>query len=72
MGSCFSLGWWLTQRKDVFYGLTVVWALVAVGVEQANEGVLAKVSWAAAGLLLIAVLRCWSGGRFKAFYAFKG
>lgn len=52
------VGIWLTLRQDGIYGLTVVWALVAVGVEQAAHPVIQYSAWAGAALIgVVAVSR---------------
>ncbi len=62
------IGLYLTNRQDVFYGLTVAWALVAVGIEQADAALIQYVAWGGAVLLIVfAALRLF--GPRVAFYA---
>ena len=66
-----SLGAYLLVRKDVVYGLTVAWALVAVAVEQQDAAVLFWGGLAGAVVLGgLAVMR--RGGGKGLFYAVVG
>lgn len=51
-----ALGSFLTRRRDFFYGLTVAWALVAVGIEQGDAALIKYTAWTGAGALLFLVL----------------
>lgn len=54
----FGLGTYLTVNADAFYGLTVAWALVAVGVEQWPVGIISYPAFAGAvALVVLAVMR---------------
>jgi hypothetical protein len=48
------VGSWLTLHRDGFYGFTVTWALIAVGVEQADQPLIQYTAWA--GAVLIALM----------------
>lgn len=50
------IGSYLTQSRDLVYGATVAWALVAVGVEQADAALLQYTAWGGAAILLVQLL----------------
>lgn len=52
----FLIGSYLVRARDAVYGATVAWALVAVGVEQADAALLAYTAWGGAALLLLQLL----------------
>ncbi len=47
---------YLVRQRDSVYGLTVVWALIAVGVEQADAQWLQYTAWGAALLIVVLVV----------------
>ena len=64
------LGLYLTtSAQDGPYGLTVAWALVAVGVEQGDVGLLRAVAWGGAAVVAVAALWYWVGQPRRGFYA---
>lgn len=48
------IGTWLTLKNDGVYGLTVAWALTAIGVEQAGYPMVQYTAWG--GAILVALL----------------
>lgn len=50
------IGSYLIQSRDWVYGATVAWALVAVGVEQADAALLQYTAWGGALILLLQIL----------------
>ena len=64
----FGIGRQFQRYADNVYGLTVAWALVGLGVEQAAFPVLRYLAWAAAATLLVDALLRVSRGRYG-FYA---
>ena len=62
------IGRWLISKEDVFYGLTVIWALIAVGVKQPDPPGLRWITWGAAATLGILILARILGKQ-KLFYA---
>jgi len=66
-----AIGRQVQVHADNVYGLTVCWALVAVGIEQANIPMLRYLAWASAGILLVNALMRISRGKYG-FYATPG
>ena len=50
------IGWRFISIADSVYGLTVAWALVAIGVEQAGTPLLRYIAWAGAAVLVLVAL----------------
>lgn len=66
-----AIGRQFEAHADNVYGLTVAWALIGLGVEQAGFPVLRYLSWAAAAVLIVnALLRAGRG--HYGFYATPG
>lgn len=59
---------YLTLVKDVVYGATVCWALVAVGVNQVSYPLIQYIAWSAAATTAIVILVVLIGSRTP-FYA---
>ncbi|MEM6395544.1 MAG: hypothetical protein AAF741_04295 [Bacteroidota bacterium] len=62
IGALFLIGRFLIHNRDIIYGLTVAWALVAVGVEQSAVRSLQYLAWGGAiALIALILIRASSG-----------
>ncbi|MEM7574003.1 MAG: hypothetical protein AAF433_13935 [Bacteroidota bacterium] len=64
----FFIARWLISKADAFYGLTVIWALIAIGVKQPYPPGIRWIAWGAAATLGILILARILG-KEKLFYA---
>ncbi|MEM8583562.1 MAG: hypothetical protein AAGF87_04790 [Bacteroidota bacterium] len=64
IGTLFFIGRLLINHQDMIYGLTVAWALVAVGVEQSAVPSLQYLAWGgAAGLVAVILFKSFTGSK---------
>ncbi|MEM6878634.1 MAG: hypothetical protein AAF544_08755 [Bacteroidota bacterium] len=64
IGALFFIGRVMINNRDIIYGLTVAWALIAVGVEQSAVPSLQYLAWGgAAGLVAVTLFKSFTGSK---------